>query len=149
LVAKRLELLREPVPDASVIDSLKRALAATDGLDPDLGPRWHRIDAHFVGIRAEILRCREGGGDIVPPRSEVAQQDNRFALLYVAELKFLPEQHCQFGVIDGLVHGGLLCVQACTLAKFAAKNSLFEQRFSLFVSENSLFCNAGNWPGNH
>src|SRR5262249_59721747 len=30
------------------LDGLERALAASDGLDPDLGPRRHGIDAHLV-----------------------------------------------------------------------------------------------------
>src|SRR5260221_14370273 len=30
------------------LDRLERALAASDGLDPDLGPRRHGVDAHLV-----------------------------------------------------------------------------------------------------
>ena len=71
---------------------------------PDLGPGRHGVDAHLVGVGAEILRRREGGGDVVAPRAEIAQQHDGLALLHVAELEFLAEQHRELGVVQRFVH---------------------------------------------
>ena len=98
-------------------DRLERAFAAPDRFDADLGPRRHGVDAHFVGIRAEILRRRESRGDVVAPRPEIAQQDNRLALLHVAELKFLPEQHRELGVIDSFMHVASLPTSCLNISK--------------------------------
>ena len=87
------------------LDRLERALAAADRFDADLGPGRHGVDAHLVGVGAEILRGREGRADVIAPRAEVAQQDDRLALLHIAELEFPPKQHGELGVVDGFMHG--------------------------------------------
>src|SRR5215831_12168985 len=87
------------------LDRLERALAASDGLDPDLGPRRHGVDAHLVGVGAELLGRGEGGGDVIPPRPEVAQQHDGLALAHVAKLEFLAEEHRELGVVQRFVHG--------------------------------------------
>ena len=46
--------------------------------------------------------------DVVAPRAEIAQQDDGLALLHIAELELLAEQHRELGVIDGFMHGVLL-----------------------------------------
>src|SRR6516165_5603148 len=78
------------------LDRLERALAASDGLDPDLGPRRHGVDAHLVG---------EGGDDVIAPRPEIAQQHDGLALAHVAKLEFLAEEHRELGVVQRFVHG--------------------------------------------
>src|SRR5262245_10677254 len=87
------------------LDRLERALAASHGLDPDLGPRRHGIDAHLVGVGAELLGRGKGGGDVIAPRPEVAQQHHGLALAHVAKLEFLAEEHREFGVVQRFVHG--------------------------------------------
>src|SRR5262249_41683443 len=99
------------------LDRLERALAASDGLDPDLGPRRHGIDAHLVGIGAELLGRGEGGGDIIAPSPEVAQQHDGLALAHVAKLEFLAEEHRELGVVQRFVHGILLCASARRVGK--------------------------------
>ena len=102
------------------LDRFERALAAADRLDADLGPRRHGVDAHLVGVGAEILGGGEGRAHVFAPRSEIAQQDDRLALLHVAKLEFPPEQHRELGVIDGFMHGVLLRIDVGTLAKIAS-----------------------------
>src|SRR5215472_4183565 len=87
------------------LDRLQCALAAPDGLDPDFGPRRHGIDAHLVGVGAELLGRGEGGGDVIAPRPEIAQQHDGLALAHVAKLKFLAEEHRELGVVQRFVHG--------------------------------------------
>ena len=87
------------------LDGVERALAAADRLDADLGPGRHGVDAHLVGVGAEILRGGEGRGHVVAARAEIAEQHDGLALLHVAELKFLAKQHRELGVIDGFMHG--------------------------------------------
>src|SRR5262245_56185879 len=87
------------------LDGLERALAASDGLDPDLGPRRHGIDAHLVGVGPELLGRGERGGDVIAPRPEIAQQHDGLALAHVAKLEFLAEEHREFGVVQRFVHG--------------------------------------------
>ena len=90
------------------LDRVERALAAADRLDADLGPRRHGVDAHLVGVGAEVLGGREGRRHVVAPRAEIAQQHDCLALLHVAELELPAEQHRELGVIDGFMHGLLL-----------------------------------------
>src|SRR5262245_38534482 len=87
------------------LDRLERALAASHGLDPDLGPRRHGVDAHLVGIGGELLGRGEGGGDVIPPRPKIAQQHDGLALAQVAKLEFLAEEHRELGVVQRFVHG--------------------------------------------
>ncbi len=101
------------------LDRLERALAASDGLDPDLGPRRHGIDAHLVGVGPELLGRGERGGDVITPRPEVAQQHDGLALAHVAKLEFLAEEHRQFGVVQRFVHEILLCASARRVGKIA------------------------------
>src|SRR5262245_133669 len=86
------------------LDRLERALAASDGLDPDLGPRRHGVDAHLVGVGAELLGRGERGGDVVAPRPEIAQQHDGLALAHVAQLEFLAEEHRELGMVQRFVH---------------------------------------------
>src|SRR5262245_26623618 len=87
------------------LDRLERALATPDGLNPDLAPRRHGVDAHLVGVGAEILRRGERGADVMPTRTEIAQQHDGLALAHIAKLEFLAEEHRQFGVVQRFVHG--------------------------------------------
>src|SRR5262245_56230488 len=87
------------------LDGLERALAAADGLNPDLGPRRHGVDAHLVGVGPELLGRSERGGDVIAPRTEIAQQHDGLALAHVAKLEFLTKEHRQFGVVQRFVHG--------------------------------------------
>ena len=64
----------------------------------------HRIDAHLVGVGAEILCGGERGRHVVAPRPEIAEEHDGLALLHVAELEFAPEQHRELGVVDGFMH---------------------------------------------
>ena len=86
------------------LDGIERALAAADRLHADPGPGRHRIDAHLVGVGAEVLRGGECGRHVVAPGAEIAEEDDGLALLHVAELEFAPEQHRELGVIDGFMH---------------------------------------------
>src|SRR6516225_900865 len=87
------------------LDRLERALAASHGLDPDLGPRRHGVDAHLVGVGAELLGRGEGRGDVIAPRPKIAQQHDGLALAHVAKLEFLAEEHRELGVVQRFVHG--------------------------------------------
>src|SRR6516162_546663 len=103
------------------LDGLERALAAPDRLDPDLGPRRHGIDAHLVGVGPELLGRGERGGDVIAPRTEIAQQHDGLALAHVAQLEFLAEEHRELGVIQRFVHGILLCAAARRVGKIACR----------------------------
>src|SRR5262245_11553666 len=109
-LARRLEPAREQgdvETDQHVgrLDGLERALAASDGLDPDLGPRRHGIDAHLVGVGAELLGRGERSADVIAPRPEIAQQHDGLALAHVAQLEFLAKEHRELGVVQRFVHG--------------------------------------------
>jgi hypothetical protein len=95
------------------LDGLERALAASHGLNPDLGPRRHGIDAHLVGVGAELLGRGERGRDVIAPRPEIAQQHDGLALAHVAQLEFLAKEHRQFGMVQRFVHGILLSTGVC------------------------------------
>src|SRR6516225_6998799 len=99
------------------LDRLERALAAADGFHPDLGPRRHGVDAHLVGVGAELLGRGEGGGDVVAPRPEIAQQHDGLALAHVAKLEFFTKEHRELGVVQRFVHGILLCASARRVGK--------------------------------
>src|SRR6516165_6066047 len=101
------------------LDRLERAFAASDGLDPDLGPRRHGVDAHLVGVGAELLGRGERGGDVIAPRPEVAQQHDGLALAHVAKLEFLAKEHRELGVVQRFVHEILLCASARRVGKIA------------------------------
>jgi hypothetical protein len=86
------------------LDGVERALAAADRLDADLGPGRHGVDAHLVGVGADVLRRRKGRRHVVAARTEIAQQHDGLALAHVAEREFLAKQHRQLGVVQSFVH---------------------------------------------
>src|SRR4051812_28426111 len=94
-------MCRQTSMSADVIASsvpLQRPTVST----PTLG-----IDAHLVGVGAEILGGGERCGDVIAARAEIAQQHDGLALLHVAELEFLAEQHRELGVVQRFVHASL------------------------------------------
>ena len=86
------------------LDGFQRALAAADRLHADLSPGRHRVHAHLIGVGAEILGRRERGGNVIAPRTEIAEQHHGLAPAHVAQLELLAEQHRQLGVVEGFVH---------------------------------------------
>src|SRR5438874_6720333 len=73
----------------------QRACALADGRHAHLGPRRQGIDAELVDVGAEVVRRREGGLDVLPPRGEIAHDGDRLAFAHFAQLQFpaieLPE----------------------------------------------------------
>ena len=62
---------------------VERALAAADGLDADLGPGRHGVDADLIGVGAEVLGRGKGRRDIVrrAPRSVSSTMVSPFCTL--------------------------------------------------------------------
>ena len=56
-------------------------LQRADGLDAHLGPGRHGVDAHLIGVGAEILGRGEGGRHVLAPRGEIAEQRDGLSLL--------------------------------------------------------------------
>src|SRR5262249_54850352 len=87
------------------LDGLERALAASHGLNPDLGPRRHGIDAHLVGVGAELLGRGARGRAVTRRAPATAREHVALALALVANLEFLAEELRQSGGFHRLVHG--------------------------------------------